>query len=176
MSTIGSFLVALALAGGAPLADPLPWDGVTTRVLRDEASGLLVPVPLTGVLVTARHAQKAVPGKQLRHVFSVSSHDGEVLELGVFENPKRLSLEDFVAASLPHWRVSEHTELPWTVTAAKVPALLFEQPRTGQQYASRAAVFVLGARVIVVSCRNAEDRFAVAAFEAVLAGLAEVRR
>jgi hypothetical protein len=48
--------------------------------------------------------------------------------------------------------------------------------RSGQQYASRAAVFLLGARVIVVSCRNAEDRFAVAAFEAVLAGLAEVRR
>lgn len=176
MSTVASILVALTLAGGAPLKDPLPWDGLTTRLLVDQPSGLSVPVPLTGVLVTARHFEKARAGEQLRHVFSLSSRDGEVVEVGVFENPKRLELEPFIAAVLPHWRVSEHSELSWTATAAKVPAVLFEQPRTGQQYASRGAVFLLGARVVVVSCRNADDRFAVGAFEAVLAGLSEVRR
>lgn len=176
MSTAATILVALTLAGGAPLKDALPWDGLTTRPLVDQPSGLTLPVPLTGVLVTTRHFEQARPGEQLRHVFSLSSRDGEVVEVGVFENPKRLGLEAFIAAALPHWRVSEHTEMSWTATAAKVPAVLFEQPRTGQQYASRGAVFLLGARVIVISCRNTEDRFAVGAFEAVLAGLSEVRR
>jgi hypothetical protein len=56
-----------------------------------------------------------------------------------------------------------------------VSAVLFEHPRTGQQYARRAAVFASGGFVIVVSCRNIEDRFAAGAFAALLAGL-EVKR
>lgn len=170
-----TLLVALLLNGGSPLEDRLPWDGVSVRVVVDEASGLRLPVPLTGVLLQSRHFADAKPAQQMRHVFTLSSVDGEVAEVAVFENPRQLALEPFIAQTLGFLRVSEHAELSWTVTPAKVSAVLFEHPRTGQQYARRAAVFALGGFVIVVSCRNLEDRFAAGAFAALLSGL-EVKR
>lgn len=168
-------LLSLSLAGSAPMTDRLPWDGVSLRTVVDDAAGVRFPVPLTGVLLESKHFAKATPGVQMRHVLSVSSADGEVLELGVFENPAALELGAFVEKALPFLRVTEHTEMPWTATSAKVPALLFEHPRSGQQYARRTAVFSVGTQVFVVSCRNFEDRFAAGAFAAVLTQL-EVRR
>ena len=50
-----------------------------------------------------------------------------------------------------------------------------EHPRTGQQYARRAAVFSAGGFVIVISCRNVSDRFGAGAFAVLLSGL-EVKR
>ena len=170
-----ALLVAVVLAGGAPLKDRLPWDGVTTRTLSDEVSGLRFPVPLTGVLVEARHFADAKPGLQMRHVFTLSSGEGEVAEVAVFENPRQLALETFIAQTLGFLRVSEHAEMSWTATPSKVSAVLFEHPRTGQQYARRAAVFTRGGLVIVVSCRNIEDRFAAGAFAALVEHL-EVQR
>lgn len=175
MSALGSLVVAMVLAGGAPLDDSLPWDGVTTRVVIDEQSGLRFPVPLTATLVESRHFPSARPGVQVQHLFTLSSTAGEVAEIALFENPKQLGLDEFVTQTLSFLRVTEHTELPWTATPAKVPALLFEHPRSSQQYARRAAVFALGSFVVVISCRNLEDRFAAGAFAALLAGL-EVRR
>jgi hypothetical protein len=172
---IPALLVSLMLHGGSPLADRLPWDGLTTRWVVDEASGLRLPVPLTGVLLQTRHFADAKPSLQMRHVFTLSSVDGEAVEVGVFENPKQLALEAFLAQTLGYLRLVEHAEMAWTATPAKVPAVLLEHPRTGQQYASRTAVFASGNFIIVVSCRNIEDRFAAGAFAAVLAGL-EVKR
>lgn len=170
-----ALLVSLLLHGGSPLMDRLPWDEVTVRVVEDAASGLRLPVPLTGLLLESRHFADAKPGLQMRHVFTLSTHDGEVAEVAVFENPQHLALEAFITQTLGFLRVVEHSEMSWTATPAKVPAVLFEHPRTGQQYARRAAVFASGGLVIVVSCRNLEDRFAAGAFAALLAGL-EVRR
>lgn len=168
-------LVALLLAGGAPLEDTLAWDGVSVRPVQDAASGVRFPVPLTGALLETRHFADAQAGVQARHLFRLSSREGEVLEVAAYENPKRLPLDVFVGQSLAFLRLGEHTELPWTVTAAKVSALLFEHPRSGQQYARRTAVFSTGGLVFVVTCLNLEDRFASGAFAAVLDGL-EVRR
>lgn len=170
-----ALLFAVVLTGGGQVADPLPWDGVTVRVVTDETSGVRFPVPLTGVLVESRHFSDAKPGLQMRHVFTLSSAEGEVAEVAVFENPKQLGLEAFIAQTLGFLRVSEHAEMSWTATPAKVTAVLFEHPRTGQQYARRAAVFARGGYVLVVSCRNLEDRFAAGAFAALVAQL-EVQR
>lgn len=168
-------LVALLLAGGAPLEDTLAWDGVSTRAAHDPTSGVRFPVPLSGALLETRHFPDAPAGVQARHLFRLSSREGEVLEVAAFENPKRLPLGDFVGSALGFLRLGEHAELPWTVTAAKVSALLFEHPRSGQQFARRTAVFSTGGLVFVVTCLNLEDRFAAGAFAAVLDGL-EVRR
>ena len=168
-------LVAMVLHGGSPLTDRLPWDEVTTRLVADEASGLRLPVPLTGALLQSRHFADAKPSFQMRHVFTLSSAEGEVAEVAVFENPKQLGLEAFIVQTLGFLRVNEHAEMTWTATPAKVSAVLFEHPRTGQQYARRAAVFASGGFIIVVSCRNIEDRFAAGAFAALLAGLEVLR-
>lgn len=168
-------LLCVVLNGGGPLEDKLAWDQVTVRVVVDEASGLRLPIPLTGVLLQTRHFADATPGVQMRHVFTLSSLEGEVVEVAVFENPRRLELEPFIVQTLGFLRVSEHSELSWTATPSKVSARLFEHPRTGQQYARRAAVFCSGGYVIVVSCRNLQDRFAAGAFAALLSGL-EVKR
>ena len=175
MMTPAAVLVCLLLNAGAPLEDKLAWDEVTVRVVLDEASGLRFPLPLTGVLLQSRHFAAAKPGAQMRHVFTLSSLEGEVAEVAVFENPKQLTLEGFITQTLGFLRVAEHTELTWTATPAKVSAVLFEHPRTGQQYARRAAVFSVGGLIIVVSCRNFEDRVAAGAFAALLSGL-EVKR
>jgi hypothetical protein len=164
-------LIATLLAGGGPANDRLEWDGVSTRTVSDEASGVRLPVPLTGMALETKHFASAKPGVQMRHVFSLSSPQGEALEVGVFENPQGLSLEVFVSKSLTYLLVAEHVEMPWTATPSKVKALLFEHPRTGQQYARRTAVFAIGGRVITLSCRNLQDRFAVGAFAAALDGL-----
>ncbi len=173
--TPATLLLAVVLTGGSPIADRLPWDGVTVRMVADAASGLRFPVPLTGVLLESRHFADARPGFQMRHVFTLSSVLGEVAEVAVFENPRQLDLEAFIAQTLGFLRVSEHAELSWTATPSKVHAVLFEHPRTGQQYARRAAVFARGGFVIVVSCRNIEDGFAAGAFAALVAQL-EVQR
>lgn len=173
--TPAALLLAVVLNAGSPLADRLPWDGVTTRVVVDEASGLRFPVPLTGVLLESRHFADAKPAFQMRHVFTLSSVEGEVAEVAVFENPKQLGLEAFIVQTLGFLRVSEHAEMSWTATPAKVNAVLFEHPRTGQQYARRAAVFARGGFVIVVSCRNLEDRFAAGAFAALVEQLEVLR-
>ncbi len=173
--TPATLILSLLLHGGGPLDDRLPWDGVTVRQLEDKASGVQLPVPLTGVLVQTRHFADAKPGEQMRHVFTLSSLEGEVAEVAVFENPEELALEEFISRTLGFLRVSEHSELSWTATRAKVSAVLFEHPRTGQQYARRAAVFSTGGYVIVVSCRNVQDRFAAGVFAALIAGL-EVKR
>lgn len=169
--SVSAVAIAVVLAGGSPLTDGLPWDGHSLRVVRDDAARLVLPVPLTGVLLERRSFDKAVPGQQLRHRVVLSSVRGEAVELGVFENPKGLGLEDFVAGNLAVLRLNEHAVMEWTATRASVRALLFELPRSEQQHAQRVAVFAVGARVFVVSCRDVDDAFARAAFTALVSGL-----
>ena len=173
--TPAALILSLLLHGGAPLEDRLPWDQVTVRVVVDEASGVRLPIPLTGVLLQTRHFADARPAEQMRHVFTLASLDGEVAEVAVFENPRHLELEPFIVQTLGFLRINEHSEISWTATPARVRAVLFEHPRTGQQYARRAAVFATGGYVIVVSCRNVQDRLAAGAFAALISGL-EVKR
>ena len=173
--TPATLFLSLLLHGGGALEDRLPWDGVTVRELEDKASGVHLPIPLTGVLLQTRHFADAKPGEQMRHVFTLSSLEGEVAEVAVFENPNQLELEPFIGHTLSFLRVSEHSEMSWTATRAKVSAVLFEHPKTGQQYGRRAAVFATGGYVIVVSCRNVHDRFAAGVFAALISGL-EVKR
>ena len=165
-----ALLAGLVLAGGGGAADPLEWDGVTFRAWTDDASRLTFPLPLTQVLLESRHFPDAT-ALQMTDVHSLSGPRGEVVELGVFRNAKRLPLDAFIREALPFLRVSTHVEMPWLATKERVPAMLFEHPRSSQQWATRAAVFPVGDRVVLVSCRNVEDRQAVAAFEAIVASL-----
>ena len=169
--TAAHLLAALILTGGSPLHDGNAWDGVSLRTVTDETARVTLVVPLTGALLETHHFTDAKAGAQMRHVFTLSSLRGEAVELGVFENPEGLDLDAFLAEHLAFFRLAEHTELPWTATKQRVKAVLFEHPRTSQQYARRAAVFAVGRRVFVLSCRNLEDRFAAGAFAALLSEL-----
>lgn len=168
--SFAAVLVATLLSGGGGSADPLAWDGVSFRTLKDDAARLALPVPLTGSLVEIRHFPNATPA-QMTDVVVVSNQDGVLVELGVFRDAKRRSLADFVTATLPFLRAPESTSMPWTATSEKRPAVLFEQPRSGQQFARRDAVFRVGDRVVHLTCLNLEDRAAVTVFEALLARL-----
>jgi hypothetical protein len=169
--SVSAVAIAVVLAGGSPLTDRLPWDGHSLRVVRDEGARLAMPVPLTGVLLERRTFRDAAAGEQFRHRFVLSSVRGEAVEVGVFENPKGLSVDDFVTHTLAVLRLNEHAVMEWTATRASVRALLFDLPRSEQQYAQRVAVFAVGARVFMVSCRNVDDAFALAAFTALVSGL-----
>jgi hypothetical protein len=165
--SFAAVVVATLLSGGGGSADPLPWDGVSFRTLKDQGARLSLPVPLTGSLVEIRHFPEATPA-QMTDVVVVSNQRGVLVELGVFRDRKRRPLADFVRATLPFLRAPEATSMPWTATREKVPALLFEQPRSGQQFARRDAVFRVGDRVVHLTCLDLEDRAAVAVFEALL--------
>jgi len=167
---VSALAIAVVLAGGSPLDDRLPWDGKSVRLLRDDEARVAFPVPLTGALLESRHFAEATPG-QHRHRIALSSVRGEAVELAVFENPRRLSLDDFIAQVLPVLRLNEHAVMEWTATRLAVRAVQFDLPRSEQQFAQRVAVFAVGARVFVVSCRDVDDAFAVAAFAALLKGL-----
>lgn len=167
---LSSFLIAVVLAGGGGSADPLPWDGVTLRRHEDPVARVAFPLPLTQTVLERRHFPEAT-AEQMTDVFTLVGPQVEEVELGLFRNPKQLELNAWVDAALPFLRSPEHTVLPWFATRARVPAVLFEQPRSGQQYARRTAVFRLGERVVSLSCRNIESPRAVAAFEAILASL-----
>lgn len=165
--SIAAVLVATLLSGGGGAADPLAWDGLTFRTLKDDAARLSLPVPLTGSLVESRHFPDATPA-QMTDVVVVSNQAGVLVELGVFRDEKRRPLADFITATLPFLRAPDATSMPWTATKAKVPAVLVEQPRSGQQFARRDAVFRVGDRVVHLTCLNLEDRAAVTVFEALL--------
>jgi len=166
-------MIALVLAGGGGSPDPLTWDQVSFRRYDDAAARVAFPVPLTQAVVESRHFPDATPA-QMKDVLVVSGKDGELLEIGVYDDPKHRSLDAFVKATLPMLLTPDTTKMPWLATSERRAALLFEQPRTGQQFGRRAAVFRIGSRVVHVTCVNIEDPKAVAAFEAVVAQ-AEVR-
>jgi len=163
-----TLIVALVLAGGGGSADPLTWDGLSLRRFADAEARLAFPVPLTQALVESRHFPDATPA-QMKEVLVVSGKDGTLVELGVYDDPQRRPLADFVKATLPFLLEPGTTRMPWLATAERVPALLFEMPRTGQTFARRAAVFRVGTRVVHVTLSNTEDRAAVAVFEAIVA-------
>lgn len=167
---LSSLLLAVVLSGGGGSADPLPWDGVALRRYEDAAARVAFPLPLTQTVLESRHFSEAAP-EQMTDVFTLVGPQVEEVELGLYRNPKQLALGAWVDATLPFLRAPEHTVLPWFATRARVPAVLFEQPRSGQQYARRTAVFRLGERVVALSCRNIESPRAVAAFEAILGAL-----
>jgi len=167
---LSSLLIAVVLAGGGGSPDPLPWDGVTLRRYEDPVARVAFPIPLTQTVLESRHFPEAAP-EQMTDVFTLVGPQVEEVELGLYRNPKQLGLDAWVTATLPFLRAPEHTVLPYFALKSRVPAVLFEQPRSSQQYARRTAVFRLGERVVVLSCRNIESPRAVAAFEAILGSL-----
>ncbi len=170
MTLTTGLVLAVVLSGGGGVEDPLTWDALSFRKHVEPAARLAFPVPLTQALVESRHFPEAT-ATQLAHTVTISGRDRVLVELGVFKNPKRLALDAFVAATLPFLRTGDTTRMPWLAMKERVPALLFEQPRTGQQFARRAAVFRAGDRVVLLTCLDIEDRAAVAVFEAILGQL-----
>jgi hypothetical protein len=163
-------LLALILAGGGGSTDLNRWDGVSLRRHEDRAAKVAFPIPLTQTVLTARHFSEATE-RQMKHVFTLTGPTVEEVEVGLFENPKSLGLEAWVKANLSFLRAEGNTSMPWQATPKRVPALVIEQPRSPQQYGQRVAIFRLGERMVVVSCRNVESPRAVTSFEAILAGL-----
>lgn len=173
MICVTALYMAVALSAGGGAADPLPWDGQSWRVYDDARAHLAFPVPLTQTLVESRHYPSADPS-QMTDVLTLSGPDGYELEIGVWRNARHLSLEDWIASYATFLRSADTTTLLWQATPAHVTARLFEQPRDGQTWARRSAVFLMGSRVVKITVLNRDDARSEAEFEAILEQL-EVR-
>ncbi len=160
----------MALGAGGGSSDPLPWDGHSFRRLVDAEAKVAFPVPLTQTLIESRHFPEALV-TQSTDFLLLSGPEGFEVEIAIFRRGAAKTLTEWIDATLPFLRAAQHTELPWFAMRERVVAQLFELPRSGQQFSQREAVFFVPGRVVRVSCRNAEERRAVAVFEAVLAGL-----
>jgi hypothetical protein len=168
-STLG-LLVAVALSAGGGSPDPLKWDGQSWRRTVDAQAKIAFPVPLTQTLIESRHFPEAL-ATQSTDFLMLSGPQGFEVEIALFRRDSSVTLSKWIDVTLPFLRTAQHTELPWFAMKERVTAQLFELPRSGQQYAQREALFFIPGRVVRVTCRNVEDRRALAVFEAVLAGL-----
>lgn len=170
MLSVTALYVAVTLAAGGGAPDPLPWDGRTFRTYVDAKAHLAFPVPLTQTLLESRHFAAASPA-QMTDVFTLSGADGYELEIGVWNNARQLDLEAWISTYATFLRSADTTTLLWKATPEHVRAVLFEQPRDGQTWARRSAVFAVGERIIKITVFNRDDARSEAEFEAILDGL-----
>lgn len=167
MISVTALYVAVTLAAGGGAPDPLPWDFHSWRRYEDPKAQLAFPVPLTQTLVESRHFTGTSPG-QMTDVITLSGPQGFELEIGVFRDAGALELEDWIASYAAFLKTADTTRLLWHATRAHLRAQLFEQPRDGQTWARRTAVFRAGNRIIKLSCLNKDDPRSEAEFETIL--------
>ncbi len=175
LQLLPTLLVLLsAEGGGRPVPEPasVAWDGESVRLHTDAPARLQLSVPTADYLVEARHFP-AGPAGVLRHTLLVTGSRGQLLLVDVFDNPDRLTLGQFFEVHLGWLRDPSTSVLDGVAGKDGVPALLVDQPRTGQAWAQRLAVFALGDRILKVSCLNRDDPILLRLFERALESVGE---
>jgi len=158
-------LVALSSGGGS--SDPLAWDGLTFRRYADARAHVAFSVPLTQTLLESRHFAN-VAETQMTDVLTLSGPSGFELEIGIWANPKQESVDAWIPEHLGFLLTSDRAQIPWHAMHGHTPAVLFEHPRTGQQFGRRTAVFAVDGKIVRITCINKDDQRAAAEFEAAL--------
>lgn len=172
-----ALLVLLSVEGGGyPVPTPAThaWDGVSLRTHVDTSARLSLPVPASDFLVEAHHFPEAVAG-EIRHSLLVLRTAGQLLLVDVFENPERLSLQEFFDTHLAFLRDPLTLVIEGQGGTDRTPAILLDQPRTGQAWAQRLAVFQLGQRIVKLSCLDRDDPTQLWLFEQALEQIEELR-
>jgi hypothetical protein len=177
-------LVAVIIAGcegaapeaqkGTSATRPPPaagWDGLSYRAHLDRPSGVALDLPVLSYRLEARHYPEALP-HQARHILTLSGGRGDVVVIDVFANPRGLPLGAWFEEHLGFMRDPTAVVVESTAGRDRAPALLVEQPASPQAPARTSAVFAAGARVLRVTCPDADDPQAREVFARVLASLA----
>lgn len=168
-------LLLMIEAGGGGVPGPA-WDGYSVRRHADVASGLGFDLPVSGMQLESRHFEPDAEAAKLEHSLTLTLSDGPAVVVDVWRNPDRLALQRWFDQHLAFMVEKDTAVLSRSAGRARVEALLLEQPRTGQAFARKVAVFALGDRVLRVSCINRDDRASHAAWERILDTLEEVAR
>ena len=154
-------------AGGGAVPGPA-WDGFSFRSHSDEVSGLRFDLPLTGMLFESRHFERDAPALRVRDTLTLFGANGPAVSVDVWHNPEGLELARWFQANLSFLLEKDTAVLSRSATRLRVEARVLEQPRTGQAFARKVAVFALGKRVFRVTCVNRDDRDSLAAFDRLL--------
>ena len=151
-----------------PAPPAATWDGLTTVRHVERAAGLAFDVPATGYLVEARRHARALPAHKFRDSVILSGPHGVAVTVEAWDNPGGLELAAWFERHLAFSRVPPALTATGTATAARVPAILVQQPRSEQAAGRDLAVFAVGARVFRVTCHDRDDPRSRAVYERLL--------
>ncbi len=166
-----AFATLLILAGTGPVEPgpyAAPWDGLSFRPWEDAAAGISFEVPLAGFLLEARHFDPSLPVEKAKHLLTLSGPDGPEVTIDVFVDPKKPDAWTFFERNLSFMRDEETSVASAVVSALHVPGLLLTQPRSGQSFGHKAAVFAVGDRIFRVTCLDKDAPRARKVFERLL--------
>ncbi|HEY3451501.1 MAG TPA: hypothetical protein VGK67_34400 [Myxococcales bacterium] len=169
-----ALLISVAGGGGAsPEPHSVAWDGKATRPYADATARIRFAAPAAGHLVTAHHFPDARAG-QLTDSFVVTVAGNLALSVDLFANPGRLSLSDYVTTHLRFLKTPATATAEGQAGKAQVRAILLDQPRTGQAFGQRLAVFALSdARIVRISCPDRDEPALARLFEKALESFEE---
>jgi hypothetical protein len=165
---IGLFVISGMPVPVEPAAGAAKWDGQSYRGYSDEASGLSFEVPLAGFLLEARHFEPELPVGQVKHLFTLSGPTGPEVTVDVWVDPSKPDVSAFFEAYLAFMRDGETAIASGVVSKQRVAGLLLAQPRSGQSFGRKAAVFAVGDRVFRITCLDKDDARARKVFERLL--------
>ena len=174
LSVAATVLLLTVAGGGGPRPEPgsVAWDGKATRLHSDSTTRIRFAVPAAGYLVTAHHFAQARSG-QISDGLLVSVAGEQALLVDVLANPERLPLDRYFETHLGFLRDPSTAVTEGRAGKAKAHALLLDQPRTGQAFGQRLAVFALGSRIVKLSCPNRDDPALARLFERALESFEE---
>lgn len=178
MLRLGLAVLLLATTSGGGGTSPEPrsvaWDGRATRLHTDATARIRFAVPAADFRVTAHHFAEPQAGK-LSDDLLVTVAGDQALLVGVFANPERLPLSTYVEAHLSFLRIPAVAITEGVAGKTGARAVLFDQPRTGQAFGQRVAVFALSdGRVVKLACPNRDEPSLALLFEKSLASFEEV--
>lgn len=151
-----------------PSTPAAKWDGQSFRRYADEASGLSFEVPLAGFLLEARHFEPELPVGQVKHLFTLSGPNGPEVTVDVWVDPSQPGVAAFFEAHLSFMRDGETSLASVVVSKQRAAGMLLAQPRSGQSFGRKAAVFAVGDRVFRITCLDKDDERARKVFEHLL--------
>lgn len=113
---------------------------------------LRFPLP-SGVSVEVKHYDPTLPLKKFRHALHLSTAStGVAVLIDVWDNPTHRALRPWFEEHLSFLIDAETRQSTREVTAAKVEAIVLEQPRSPQAPSMAVATFAHGSRIFRVSC------------------------
>lgn len=141
----------------------------------DPTAGVRFPVP-SGLLVETEQFPGVTEPGVIRHMFTLTDQDREVLRVELWNNATRTPLAAWFDAHLSFMR-DGLARVTWgPVAPAQVRGMTFTWPRSGQSTGQRIALFALGDQVIRVTCQNWQDPALLRGFTALVSGLSLTER
>ena len=160
--TLG-FLVATGPVRPGPYV--APWDEASFRGYQDSAAGISFEIPLSEFLLEAVHFDSALPIEKVKHLLTLSGPGGPQVTVDVWVDPSREGVWPFFEKYLAFMRGEQTSVASVVISRQRVQGILLLEPRSGQSYGHKVAVFAVGARVFRVTCLDKDDPRALKVFD-----------